>query len=339
MKNINFKSFFTVTLMALAVMGCADKDFEDGKIQSVDNHGVDQNMISTAVTAASSSQFFAYAVDASASEAEYSLIPVVITSANPTSHDIHVTLVPALDTLDSYNTANGTSYVMPGDPGTPAFTLVDNGVVTIPAGKSVGYLKIKTTSADYFGSTSYAFAYRIASVKEGNPISGNNNFGIVALIPKNKYDGLYEFDILSSGWGGYGIADSAAFGDGHGDYGQFGFVTTSLTQNSISGASTGGLQPAFTKFLATKTAFGATGPVFVFDNTDKLVDVYNSVPPDSRNRAFSINPGAKAWENQYYPNGYAGSGVPTIIANYLMHQNTRPDQLFRIKMTYIGPRP
>jgi hypothetical protein len=194
MKMEKFKIFLLVGLVAIAATGCLeDKDFEDGKIQSVDNHGQGQGMISTAVTAQSSDQFLAEAVDASATSTTIKLIPVVITSADPATRDIHVTMVPALDTLDSYNTTNGTNYVMPGGPGTPAFTLIDNGVVTIKAGQTVGYLQIQTATADYFGSTQYAFAYRISSVQEGNPISGNNNFGIVAVIPKNAYDGNYGY--------------------------------------------------------------------------------------------------------------------------------------------------
>lgn len=194
MKALNFKSFFTFAITAIVAVGCLkDSDFESGKIQSVDNHGQDQNMISTAVTTGSSDQFLANAVDASTTPVVINVIPVVITSAGPATHDIHVTMVPALDTLASYNAANGTNYVMPGAPGTPAFTLVDDGVVTIKAGQTVGYLQIQTTTADYFGSTQYAFAYRISSVQEGNPISGNNNFGIVAIIPKNAYDGVYSY--------------------------------------------------------------------------------------------------------------------------------------------------
>lgn len=187
------KYFFVSALLLFGVMGCKDEDFENGKIQSVDNKGNNQNIISTAVTATSNSEFLANAVDASTDESEINLIPVVLNSNIAASQDIHVKFVTALDSLESYNTRKETNYIMPGDVGTPAFTLVDDGLVTIPKGSYVGYLKIKTVTNDYFGDTQYAFAYKIESVQEpGYTISGNHNFGIVAVIPKNAYDGLYR---------------------------------------------------------------------------------------------------------------------------------------------------
>jgi hypothetical protein len=194
MKKIQIIYFLATALTALLVAGCKDDDFENGKIQSVDNQGVDQNIISTSVTATSNSEFIAYSVDALTTESEINLIPVSLTARSTAEHDIHVKMVVFLDSLNSYNKAHKTSYVMPGGAGTPAFTLVDDGVVTIPQGSSVGYLKIRTITNDYFGNTSYAFAYRIESVEEaGYTISGNHNFGIAAVIPKNDYDGLYFY--------------------------------------------------------------------------------------------------------------------------------------------------
>jgi hypothetical protein len=193
MKKLNMRYIFALALLILAVAGCKDDDFDNYKIQSVDNHGKDQNMVSTAVTATSNSEFIAYSVDASTDEGEIKLIPVVLTAKDVASRDIHVKFVPAPDSLDAYNTANETAYIMPGAEGTPAFTLLDDGVATIPKGSSVGYLKIKTVTNDYFGDNQYAFAYRIESVQEpGYTISGNHNFGIAAVIPKNDFDGVYE---------------------------------------------------------------------------------------------------------------------------------------------------
>jgi hypothetical protein len=194
MKKISINYFFVSVLLLLGVAGCKDEDFENGKIQSVDNQGNDQNIISTAVTATSNSEFIAYSVDALTTESEIQLIPVVLTAKSPASRDIHIKFVPALDSLDSYNDAHHTAYIMPGGAGTPAFTLLDDGVATIPKGSSVGYLRIKTVTNDYFGDEQYAFAYKIESVQEsGYTISGNHNFGIAAVIPKNDYDGVYTY--------------------------------------------------------------------------------------------------------------------------------------------------
>lgn len=152
------------------------------------------SLISTAINSDGFWEITPLAVDASASEGEYDLVLVTLSSASGVAgQDVHVTMVPALDSLTSYNNANGTSFVMPGNPGTPVFTLVDNGVVTIPKGAAYGYLKIKTTPNNYFGSTNYAFSYRISSVQEaGYTVSTNNAYSIVPFVAKNKWDAKYQ---------------------------------------------------------------------------------------------------------------------------------------------------
>jgi hypothetical protein len=193
MKSIHIKYFAALTILTLVGTSCADPDFDNRRFQSVDSHGESQSIISTGVTATGGSEFIAYSVLPSADAAEITLIPVVLNAKDVASEDIHVQMVPATDTLASYNDANGTDFAMPGDPGSPAFTLVDNGVVTIPKGSSVGYLKVRTTANDYFGDQLYAFSYKIGSVQEpGYIISGNHNFGIAAVIGKNQYEGTYH---------------------------------------------------------------------------------------------------------------------------------------------------
>jgi len=343
MKKINIKLILASALL-MVFAGCKDSDFDSYKIQSVDSHGNGGSIISTAVTAAGGSEFFAYAVDASTSEAEYKMIPVALNAADVAPQDIHVTMVPDPESLAEFNSANfdefnddGTLalahpelyYVMPGASGTPAFTLVDNGVVTIPKGSSIGYLKIKTTSANYFGATQYAYSYKISSVQEsGYILSGNHYWGIVALIPKNKYDGLYSLNLTTIGWSAYGISDNLP-----GDYGTVAMITTGLTSCLFGNLVAGGnLQPGFTTGNATKTAFGATGPEFVFDANNKLIDVHNTIPNDGRNRAFKINPAALASENLYDP------AAKTIVANYLFTQNGRPDCTVKMILKYTGSR-
>lgn len=161
------------------------------------------------------------AVDASTTEAQYDLIQVTLSSpAGPATEDIHITMVPAPDSLDSYNPKafdkvedDGTItphpelyYQKPGAPGAPAFTLLDNGVVTIPKGSYVGYLKIKTTSANYLGATSYAYAYRIASVQEsGYTVSANNGYSITPFLAKNPWDGVYTMGGSMGRYSGGGV--------------------------------------------------------------------------------------------------------------------------------------
>ncbi|MCX8490852.1 MAG: DUF4361 domain-containing protein [Cyclobacteriaceae bacterium] len=193
MKKTDLIRITYVSILVLGISGCYNQDFENGTFQAIDSNGKTQKIIGTAVTATGNSEFAAVGVDASLENRQFSLIPIVLNSKDFASEDIHVQMIVALDSLDSYNKANKTKYVMPGGSGTPVFTLVDDGLVTISKGSNVGYLKIMTKSAEYFTAVTYAFPYRIASVKEqGYVISGNHNFGIVALIPKNIYDGEYR---------------------------------------------------------------------------------------------------------------------------------------------------
>gem|GEM_PF-4571034 len=206
MKKINIKLILASALL-MVFAGCKDSDFDSYKIQSVDSHGNGGFVISTAATAAGSSEFHANAVDAVATEGEYQMIPVVLNAADVASQDIHVTMVPDPESLATFNAATFDEvddvtgditprpdlyYVQGGSTGTPAFTLVDNGVVTIPKGSSVGYMKIKTTPADYFGKQ-VAYSYKISSVQEpGFIISGNHYFAVIAFIAKNPWDGVYS---------------------------------------------------------------------------------------------------------------------------------------------------
>jgi hypothetical protein len=329
MKKLDMRYIFALALLILAVAGCKDDDFDNYKIQSVDNHGKDQNMVSVAVTATSNSEFIVYAVDASSDAADMQIIPVVLTAKDPAPHDIHIKMVPAPDSLESYNEANETSYVMPGAGVGPAFTLLNDGVVTIPKGKSVGYLTINTATNDFFGDDQYAFAFKIESVQEsGYTISGNHNTAIAVVIPKNQYDGVYENNITTSGWSAYGISDNTP-----GDYGQLELVTSGATSVGINNIAIGGgnLQPAFTTGNAAQTQFGAAVPVYVFDANNKLVSIDNP-GQDGRHRAFKPNPAAPATDNVF------DLSTKSVTLNYIMSQDGRPDQYIVMKLTYVGPR-
>ncbi|HEX6428006.1 MAG TPA: DUF4361 domain-containing protein, partial [Niastella sp.] len=70
-------------------------------------------------------------------------------------------------------------------------TLV-NPVVTIAKGSHTGYVKLKFKSSDFLGHD-YGVGIKITNVdKPGYAISGNMNWSVVALVVKNKYDGIYH---------------------------------------------------------------------------------------------------------------------------------------------------
>ncbi|HEY8936450.1 MAG TPA: DUF1735 domain-containing protein [Cyclobacteriaceae bacterium] len=262
MKNILFKTLMGLALVMLSLSGCKDGFYDDYKAQAVDNHGKTQNsMIYTAVTSSGQNEFLAYAVDATTTETEIGIIPVVLSGTGTAKEDIHVKFVLALDSLDSYNTANETDYIMPGDVGTPAFTLLDEGVATIAKGSSVGYLKIKTIPNDYFVDQAYAFPYKIESIQEsGYTLSANHNFGIVSIVPKNAYDGKYH-------------AVGALVGhptlSGPIDYS--GFTMTSVSQYAVT----------FNSVFGTNGKFGVEVKATIDPNTNlvTLVATANSSAP------------------------------------------------------------
>jgi hypothetical protein len=319
MKKLNMRYIFALATLILTVAGCKDDDFDNYKIQSVDNHGKDQNMVSTAVTATSNSEFIAYSVDASTDEGEIQLIPVVLTAKDVASRDIHVKFVPAPDSLDAYNAANETAYIMPGAEGTPAFTLVDDGVATIPKGSSVGYLKIKTVTNDYFGDNQYAFAYRIESVQEpGYTISGNHNFGIAAVIPKNDFDGSYE---LGPGKVERFTAGTQNVGDPlQGDFTDLGPVNL---------VTTGKYTLAFGPLWATGDGVGGIDGTYIQIDPTPGPDGKFPVSMHSLSNPTLTNTAGE--ENSYDP--------ATKTFQLAFHWGSANKRTYKATLTYVGPRP
>lgn len=258
MKSFNMKTLIYMAVVALFLGACQGDPMNTPP-------GATGNIVSVAINSDGFWETTPLAVDASTSQVEYNLILVSLSSAGgPAPEDLHVTMVPALDSLASYNSQTFDDhdpdtgvitkahpekyYVMPGAPGTPAFTLLDGGVVTIPKGSYFGYLKIKTTSADYFGSIAYAYAYRISAIQEpGYTISANNGYSITPFIPKNPYDGKYTYTGFIGRYDASGVNDPSLGGpvvDGV----TIDIVTTGLTTNQFkpywasgSAASIGGI--------------------------------------------------------------------------------------------------
>lgn len=65
----------------------------------------------------------------------------------------------------------------------------------------------------------------------------------------------------------------------------------------------------------------------------QVTNFTNDSPPDSRNRAFRINPAITPPAGNFW-----NSGNKTIIANYIMSQTGRPDQFIDMTLTHNDPR-
>jgi hypothetical protein len=188
-------------------------------------------------------------------------------------------------------------------------------------------LKINTTKID--PSRSYAVAYKIVSTTNGATIASNKNTTVIAVGAKNKYDGLYTMTIKTTGWGAFGIADGTT-----GTYpGEYELITTGLASNEGNATLRGDyLLPAFTNAVPPgATAFGAVTPEFIFDPiTNKLINVINTTPLDTRNRVLRINPAVT--DSRWDPL------TRTIYASFILEQTGRPNQIFYDTLHYVGPR-
>jgi len=320
--SIQLPLILTLTLSIAAVSCLKDKAYDTGTIQSgSQGSGQDTKVISLGITVSSTSNFLQASFQITGSDTTVGLIPVELGGTSDAPADIHVTLMVDDSLLEAYNNANGTNFV---DASSVA-TILNNGVVTIPKGSRIGYLQV-TFNASNLLAENYALPVKITSVAEpGYTISGNLNTGIVAIGPKNQYDGMYQLTILTSGWGAYGINDGPPALTWPTDVG----LVTSGPNSVVFSSDVGNSQPAFAG--GAITGFGATEPQFTFDpTTNKLISVVNLVPDDGRGRTFLLNPAVT--DSRYDP------ATQTIYAAYEMTQNGRPNQFIYDTLVYRGPR-
>jgi hypothetical protein len=315
-------SIILMLTLSIATTGCLkDKAYENGTIQSGSTgSGEDIKVISLGITVSGvSPQFLQAAYNLSDNDTTVNLVPVELGGSSAATQDIHVTLAEDDSLINDYNDANGTDYTSPGSVITPV-----SNVVVIPKGSRTGFLQVKFKISDLL-TGNYALGIKIASIAEkGYTISGNLSTGIVALGPKNQYDGKYSLRIKTVGWGAYGIDDGVAETWPT----RVSIVTTGLA-SVVFNTEAGVAQPAFAG--GSITGFGATEPQFTFDlSTNKLVEVKNLIPDDGRGRAFHLNPAIT--DSRYDP------ATKTIYAAYIMNQNGRPNMYIYDTLVYKGSR-
>jgi hypothetical protein len=227
----------------------------------------------------------------------------------------------------------------PNDPSSPmyeflpdsAYQLVNTTATVDPVTHQAPFqLKVNTTKID-LGHV-FAVGYTIQSTTGGVEIATNKKSNVIAVGAKNKYDGIYGLNINTIGWGAYGIADNQP-----GDYPfDTEIITAGPNTNSLNiKLGLGNLQPALTSGGGA-TGFGATTPLYTFDNaTNKLTSVVNTTPNDGRNRQLAINPTppahTPAW-NTFDP------ATHNIYMAYLMTQTGRPTQYIYQILTYKHAR-
>ena len=321
MKIYSTKSSFIILLiLSITAVSCLkDKAYENGTIQSGSGgSGQDVKVITLGITVSDTTNFLQASYNLSANDTTVDLVPVELGGLSSASQDIHVTLTENDQLVQNYNDSNGTDFTNPG-----ANVTIVNNVVIIPKGSRTGYLQVKFKPNDLLNGD-FALGFVVTSIAESGYTIGNLNHGIVALGPKNRYDGKYSLRIKTVGWAAYGIDD----GIPETWPTQIGVVTTGLSSIVFS-SEVGGDQPAFAG--GSITGFGATEPQLTFDlTTNKLVSVVNLAAPDSRARAFAIN--SAVTDSRYDP------ASKTIYAAYLMTQNGRPTQYIYDTLVYKASR-
>lgn len=313
--------FLAITILTVCVSSCLkDKNIDD-QVYGID--GIE----GTQLVEISETPQKTVVLDYMDKDTSFALFTVHLNSATPATEDITVTVIPNVILISDYNTQNGTALeVAP----TSIYTL-DNLTVTIPKGSREGVLTISTNPAD-LSLGEYALGFTISAVSSAKyVVSSNYKDVLVTFSIKNKYDGVYKLKIKTTGWAAYGISDGVT-----GTYPEETELMT-VDASSVSSFSTfrgDGLLTAFSGGVGTlgpPTGFGATTPLFIFDNaTNKLIDVQNTTPPDTRGRTLSLNP--TVTDSRYDPD------TKTIYAAFIMMQIGRPHQLFYDTLTYVRAR-
>jgi hypothetical protein len=189
------ESHFIRTIFSLAIIislltaGCLKDDaFDNGSIQSTHTNGSTPNPVEIKLTAVSASNFLAYAIDNSDKDTVLDLVPVTLATVNPAPEDLHVTVSLDSGLVTDYNAVKSTAYAIPPS---SMYTIVNSEVV-IPKGSNTGFVQLKIKPSDFIGAD-WALGFKITAVTEpGYTISQNLSTGIVAIVIKNQYDGIYK---------------------------------------------------------------------------------------------------------------------------------------------------
>ncbi len=297
-----------VLILSLATASCLkDKAFENGSIQSGSGgSGAHVKVISLGLTVSNSSyqytdyngnaaaypdvQFLQTAYPLTPNDTTVNLVPVELGGLSAATQDIHVTLIQDDALVATYNDSTGSVLTNPG-----ANIMIVDSVVTIPKGSRTGYLQIKFKPNNLLNGT-FAYGFKIKSIAEsGYTISGNLSQGIVAIGPKNQYDGVYS---------SAGVFTHPAYG----------ILTWDVSKGYTQALVTSGVSSVYTTPINTTVGgFGVTLDITVNpDNT--LIEVFNGTTTPTPN-SDHYDPATKTF---YVSGSYmGGSGPRTYKATYV----------------------
>lgn len=320
------KRILTISAAAIAlsvvVSSCLkDKTFEDQE------HGIQVAEVKAVAFPLAASSPVLGSINSQTTSQEFQLPNITLEQEGNATSDVTVTVALKNSLVDDANAADPSLglTILPATDYTVSTTSV-----VIPAGsKFSDALKlIIPNSATLDPTATYALGFTITAVSSGYTIAANQKELVVGFSIKNKYDGVYTMKIQSRGWAAYGISDDPEPSYEYPE--DFDFITVGASSNSILSNYRGdNLLPAFSTG-GGPTAFGATTPLFVFDASDKLIDVRNTTPDDGRGRACELNPAVT--DSRYDP------ATKTVYAAFIMKQNGRPNQYFYDTLTFTHER-
>ena len=289
-QNIKSQSIFFI-LLSVITTGCLkDKAFDNGSIQSASGQsGTNIEVISMGITVSDTTNFLQASYPLSNGDTTVNLIPVELGGLSAATQDIHITLTENDQLVQNYNDSNGTDYINPG-----SNISIVNPVVIIPKGSREGFLQVKFKPNNLLNGN-FALGFVITSVAEKGYTIGDLNHGIVAIGPKNQWDGIYK---------SAGEFTHPAYGDLVWDYSK-GYTQALVT----SGINTVKTTPIYT----TVGAFGVELDITI-NPDNSLVEVFNGVTTPTPN-SDHYDPATRTF---YVSGAYiGGSGPRTYKATYV----------------------
>jgi hypothetical protein len=169
------------------------------------------------------------------------------------STPVQVSVSAPQASLDAYNAANGTSYIL-----LPAadYAIQNNGTVTMPAGKNLINFGVSFYGSSIDFSQSYALPLTITGATGGGSVVASNlNVYVLVITPANAYSGNYTAAGTRTLYAGATVASGVA---GQASIG--GTVTMSFVSNTVSEVQLGDLTADFMDLTVNPDNSVTVGP-------------------------------------------------------------------------------
>lgn len=321
--KIKILQIMTLAIGVFSLSACLNDETPNNLINGAKSSYSNQSFVEVHLTSGDNSNIIAYSFKASDVSDTVKLIPVNLT--HPATSDVTISfelITSASSTLmDSLETKDGFTAADPS-----IFTIENSGSkVTIPAGKSTGYIQVKFNPSN-FQRSAYILGVHLTSVSGDGFQLSNLSYGYVKYI-KNLLDGRYSctgsmVDYVSSSLTGYYPANVDLVA-------QDGFSVAYFDEDLV------GFGHLIVSNGTSLSYYGSFAPVFKLDGDNNVISVRNYYVQPVNTRAAEIDPSGV---NKYDP------ATKTLKVSYWMNQpsvvvtppyhRTHFDETF----TYVGPR-